>query len=527
MPISSVSVRHQTLFFLSVMGIATLVLVVVTALAYRHFSWQSHELAFQRLAKHEEAGVFETLGQNSFDLATRIQHGRAFREKWQQGNWSALVSVLNDQFNQYYFTTGIIPISKLQLFDLSFNLLAESTGGSGNLTPGISVCSQLIEQADKRKGADRLKSISLLCLMSGQPQFATIAPVGGLRVKGYILVASDPLPVIKRLESELDIPIRLNDADGNQLYFSPPEKYKEQGFYLPVSHEIRTVDGELAYQVAIDVDMTDFNQHTQKVFNTVLIIAVVVILVVVLLAVIVMRRTIVFPLEMLSEHLGKIRNDSSLLEKSITVEGNKEVNSVASAFNLMSGELSLMQKRLTDMAYTDSLTGAANRLKFNHFLDSQITRKRRNDDKGFALLIIDLNKLKAVNDVHGHDVGDELIFAVVQRIKNVVRETDLVARLGGDEFAVILPGMTAEEDILKLARKILDETAQPLNVNNVELIPGLSIGISFFPETTSNLKALLKSADHAMYRAKESGGGFMIAPPCPEDCEDCFEIEKS
>ncbi len=523
MKLSSFSVRYQAIFFISLMGIVALALVVGTALTYRHFTWQSHEQAYQSLAEYEKDDVLAALGQNSFDLAIKIQHGKAFREKWQQNNWSELVDELNDQFNQYYFTAGVIPISKLQVFDLAFNLLAESTEGGSALSPGMSVCSRLIDQAKRRKGADRLKSLSQLCLMSGKPQFATLAPIGGLHVKGYILVASDPASVLEQLEPELGMPIRLSDARGSLLYSSSAEKYATEGFYLPVNYQVFTNDGNLAYQVLINVDISDFDQQTQNVFVTVLVLAFVVTLSVVLLAILVMRRTIVFPLEQLSKHLAQVRDDNRLLEKPITVKGNKEVYAVAEAFNQMSGELSLLQKRLTDMAYTDSLTGAANRLKFNHFLERQTGRKRRSDTNGFALLIIDLNKFKEVNDKYGHDVGDRLLLAVVQRMKSVVRESDMVARLGGDEFAVILPGMIDKTDIGKLIQKMLEVTQKPLEANEIELRPSLSIGVSLFPETSTMLKALLKSADHAMYRAKKSGDGYRIAKPCPDDCDDCLD----
>lgn len=525
MRLSSVSVRYPAIFFIGLMGVAALGLVIATALAYRHFSWQSHEHAFQRLAEFEVGDVLDALGQNSADLAIRIQHDQSFKQQWQDKNWAGIVAELNDQFNQYYFTAGIIPITKLQVYDLSFNLLAESTGGSNGLSPGIPVCSQLIDSARQRKGAERLKTMSHLCLMSGKPQYATLAPVGGLLIKGYILVASDPAPVLEHLESGLGMPITITDAGGRQRYVSPPDRYQKEGFYLPVTYQILTEDKKQAYRVSIDVDMTSFDQHTQKVFYYVLVLAIIVTLLIVLLAIIVMRNTIVLPLEELSKHLSKIRNDSSLLEKPIAAEGNKEVHALASAFNLMSNELSLMQKRLTDMAYTDSLTGAANRLRFNNFLETHTGETRRTNDMGFALFVIDLDKFKAVNDLYGHDAGDYLLLTVVERMQEVVRESDMIARLGGDEFAVILPGMTDKDDVSRLAEKLIRVVGEPVIYKEAELIPGLSVGISLFPETTSMLKALIKSADHAMYRAKESGGGYVIAEQCPKDCDNCLGDE--
>ncbi|MDB5983403.1 MAG: sensory box protein, partial [Pseudomonas sp.] len=161
-----------------------------------------------------------------------------------------------------------------------------------------------------------------------------------------------------------------------------------------------------------------------------------------------------------------------------------------------------LQARLQYMAQYDQLTHLPNRQLFHDRLQTALARARR--DRGqFALLYLDLDKFKQVNDTLGHAVGDLLLQEVAQRLKRSVRESDTVARIGGDEFLVLLEHIQCAEDPLRVADKIHLALSQPLSVDGHTLSTRISIGIACYPEHGLEDKQLLKHADEAMYFAKK------------------------
>ncbi len=152
----------------------------------------------------------------------------------------------------------------------------------------------------------------------------------------------------------------------------------------------------------------------------------------------------------------------------------------------------------------DPLTGLPNRILFLDRLTAAISKAKRNR-RILALLYIDLDRFKWVNDTLGHDAGDELLREAARRIGSSVRESDTVARIGGDEFTVILPEIANADDAELVARTILRELARPYLLGGTQAYIGGSIGITEFPSDAQNAAGLLKNADTAMYRAKEEG----------------------
>ena len=125
----------------------------------------------------------------------------------------------------------------------------------------------------------------------------------------------------------------------------------------------------------------------------------------------------------------------------------------------------------------------------------------------FAIMFLDLDGFKKVNDSFGHDIGDVLLIHVAQLLKNAVRETDVVARLGGDEFVVLLHDVTDEAMVASVAEKIVLSVGSPCQLEGIEISIGTSIGIAIYPRDGISREALLKVSDHAMYAAKSSGKG--------------------
>jgi diguanylate cyclase (GGDEF)-like protein/PAS domain S-box-containing protein len=157
------------------------------------------------------------------------------------------------------------------------------------------------------------------------------------------------------------------------------------------------------------------------------------------------------------------------------------------------------------LAYFDALTGLPNRLLFNDRLAQALAHARRRGAPGVAIMFLDLDRFKTINDTLGHGAGDELLRASADRFSGTLREEDTVARLGGDEFLFLLQGIDDVESAARVAQKILDVFNTPFLVLDHELHATASIGISMFPLDGTDGETLIRNADTALYRAKEGG----------------------
>jgi len=167
-------------------------------------------------------------------------------------------------------------------------------------------------------------------------------------------------------------------------------------------------------------------------------------------------------------------------------------------------ELKKQKDILAHQAHHDALTGLPNRILFNDRLEQAIEKAKRHQSK-VALLFIDLDHFKEINDSLGHDIGDEILKEMTRKLAETIRDEDTVARLGGDEFTVIIEDLAQGQDASYLAQKILHAIAQPINIKDNILYVSSSIGISLYPDDGDSSVNLLKYADSAMYKAKYEG----------------------
>ncbi|OQZ01590.1 MAG: hypothetical protein B6D35_02770 [Candidatus Brocadia sp. UTAMX2] len=162
------------------------------------------------------------------------------------------------------------------------------------------------------------------------------------------------------------------------------------------------------------------------------------------------------------------------------------------------------EEKIRHLAFHDALTALPNRLLFADRLNLALAHAHRTKEM-LAVLFLDLDRFKIINDTLGHTVGDQLLRGVADRLKNCVREDDTIARLGGDEFSLLLPGITREEDVIRVAHKIIEILKKPWTIDGYELYVTASLGIVLYPNDGRDAETLLKNADSAMYYAKEQG----------------------
>ena len=167
-------------------------------------------------------------------------------------------------------------------------------------------------------------------------------------------------------------------------------------------------------------------------------------------------------------------------------------------------EVKKNEERLKHQAYFDSLTGIPNRTLFLDRSEIALNQAKRSNE-GLAVIFIDLDEFKELNDTLGHDAGDVMLKAVAQRFINCARKSDTVSRRGGDEFTILMPRIKNIEDAVKLAERILLSNKNAISIKEKMVFPKTSIGISIYPHDGDSIETLINNADKAMYYAKESG----------------------
>jgi diguanylate cyclase (GGDEF)-like protein len=226
---------------------------------------------------------------------------------------------------------------------------------------------------------------------------------------------------------------------------------------------------------------------------------------------IVLQRALVRPIRQLSDAAREI--EAGNFSTTLPVNGRKdEVGTLVRAFSRMADSIERHDRDMRRMAYTDSLTGLANRLAFRETLDHRLMQLR-GVGRQLALLFADIDDFKRVNDTLGHDVGDEVLIQFANRIREAVERAgghaSELARFGGDEFVILLHGEGEHGDIRSsaahLAETLVAELSRPIVVQDRQVFLGTSIGVTLFPEDASGATMLMKNGDIAMYQAKVAG----------------------
>jgi len=220
---------------------------------------------------------------------------------------------------------------------------------------------------------------------------------------------------------------------------------------------------------------------------------------------IMIEKLVLRPTERISKALSEDGHEQYF---HIENKSSKEIFQLTNAFNNMRKQAHQRQIALEHQALHDALTGLPNRLLLNDRLSQAINIMKRNDDK-LAVLLLDLNRFKEVNDTLGHHVGDQLLQLVSKRLEKTIRNSDTVARLGGDEFAIIAPN-TSPNEALVFSRKIEVSLKNVFTINNQNIFVGVSAGISIYPDHGTDIHTLLRHADTAMYIAKEGNLGSVV-----------------
>jgi len=211
--------------------------------------------------------------------------------------------------------------------------------------------------------------------------------------------------------------------------------------------------------------------------------------------------------EVFSDTIVNQRKDGTLYHEARAITPQRDRSGKVTHFISTGRDITdqiLLQERMQHLAHHDGLTGLPNRILLTDRLEQAMTRSKWRD-RHVAVLFLDMDRFKVINDTLGHNTGDELLKEIAQRLVGCVREGDTVARLGGDEFAIVLNDVATRDDVIHRAQKVLESVKDPFTIEGRELFVTTSIGISMHPQDGANSQVLLKRADVAMYNAKVGG----------------------
>ncbi|MFC5465408.1 bifunctional diguanylate cyclase/phosphodiesterase [Lederbergia graminis] len=278
-------------------------------------------------------------------------------------------------------------------------------------------------------------------------------------------------------EHSMDI-IKILDPSGEIMYVSP-------AIEAVLGYDIQDVVGKSFFKTIYEEDVSDVKQKFSNMIQT--------------------KEYFDFILRRVHQDGYPVWLHSDIIP---VLDGDGEIEKII----VISGDVSAFKRReemLSKMAFYDSLTGLPNRRLFTHRLQQAMYTTDRTGNIT-ALLVLDCDKFKQINDTLGHDIGDEVLKEFARRVRSSIRSMDTLSRLGGDEFTIILPELHKKEEVFDISNKIFKKIHAPMVINGESLSITTSIGASFYPGDGTTIENLFKAADENLYKVKENGGDSII-----------------
>ncbi|MBU2477623.1 MAG: EAL domain-containing protein [Gammaproteobacteria bacterium] len=520
------SIRTILGLLIGLMGLLGLLLAIAAGNIHRNLVIENQQQALTELVKLKSEDFLKTLENHARDLAVALQSEQAFRNAFEKRDKASMESELSQQFHQYFVTANILTLTRLVAFDLDFGVVADVSPEGPSPAGVASPCPHLIETASHRAGPLRTRVLGEICTLEGKPIQMVLVAIGGLRPIGYLAVIVDPLPTLKGIEQALNMPVKIGYPQHERTYVSsawPPPSNMDD--VMVAKHTITSADGHEALYVSVLSDYRELHLRLRDTQIALTLIASAMTLAFIFVALLVFRQTTVKPLRQLTEQLRNVGRDRKNLLGLVGADGVSEIKELAVNFNQMASELGDLYETLEQMAFYDGLTSLPNRNRFHEKL-SALVKSSQEDGRPFAVLLLDLDRFKSVNDTLGHHIGDELLREVGARLRKTlaflslqdihgVKNTDqdkrcLIARIGGDEFAALLPDLSSTEYAIGFAQTLIRILEEPCVIGEYKLRLASSIGLAFYPQHGSDQNTLMRRADLAMYFAKSTRRGYSI-----------------
>ena len=506
------------------MGLLGLTFALVSGEIHQNHAFENQRISMRELIRIKSTDLIEELAVIEHKLGLALLGESIFRKAYSDNNLVQLNKILYNEFNRYYVSTDQIKLEKLTILSLDFGLIAEKASEASLLKASESGCPNLFEQAKQRKGAKRLKIMSALCVYNKRPYHVTILPIGGLRIAGYVIVTSDPVHNLIPIETALGMPVTIKTYDGNIGHQSKLLSNKKNTTdTITAEYILHSDDNQPAVLISVSDKVRPLFENLPDTQKFVMLSALLITVFFIFLVTLILRKTTINPLNTLAQQLRLVCNDRNYLGKTVDINGTAEIQDLCNNFNQMSTELGELYNTLEEMAYKDDLTNLANRNMFQKYFNTVI-QEHNNLNQPFAMLLMDLDRFKAINDTLGHHIGDKLLSQVGLRLEKIFQKFDttkridhksiisrMIARIGGDEFAAILSMQDSSDpvqEIKAIAESIVVAMEEPFYIDKQQLVISITIGIALCPLHGCDKNELMRKADIAMYHAKHIRQGF-------------------
>jgi len=305
---------------------------------------------------------------------------------------------------------------------------------------------------------------------------------------------------------------KTRDINGEIINYDPnsTEQNKQiEECYYSDKYDITSSTGKKLGSISIYISDFAMKSELKKIIIDTLFNTIAISLLLIVTLVIMIRFFVLKPLSDIIDVINK--NDDGIPFDRVPVNGPKEISALSNTINRMIDTIKISKKAFEKQseaiqyqAHHDALTGLPNRYLFNDRLTHGLEKAKRNHTQ-IAILFIDLDNFKEINDSLGHEIGDEILKVVTQKLYDTIRKEDTLARLGGDEFTIMLEDLKQGQEASVLASKITSSLNTPIVIQSHQLYISSSIGISLYPDNGLSSQDLLKYADAAMYKAKKEG----------------------
>ena len=486
-------------------GLLGVIFVLVSGDAYRDVSLAKQRATLGEQVKTRLVDLRRELDAESqrFVLLSRQESG--FVTAVASAKAAASVQQLDRLFEKPGFLSGRTRLAKLQVLNADMNVLATSSKGVSEAVLNQPACANLRSMAAKLKGGEGQKPITGVCVAEKNIFHFLIQSLGEHPASGFLLVATDMTSRLTGPDNIFGLPVRLAYPDGAVLFRSANWPRDDESENYMIVEQPYGMGPRVAFNIGISQDIQSFNEELKLTRYRVVAVSATGVLLIALFVWMVLQKTTVKPLRTLVTQMRKARSDKSHLGEHLAVGGCAEAVELGAAFNSMSTRLKELYESLESLAFTDPLTKLPNRTLFHDRLEHAIEDAKR-DYKPFALMLMDLDRFKDINDTLGHQVGDKLLQQVAARLRSKLRDIDTVARMGGDEFAILLPAVN-DKHATMAARMLLQALRAPFRIDEQTLDIGASIGIALYPDHGVDANILIQRSDVAMYAAKNSNSG--------------------
>ncbi len=347
MRLRNLSIRTILGLIIGFMGLLAMILALASGELLQQQAYQNQRLSMQKLIRLKSDDLLAELSRRSRDLGSTLQKGKEFEAAFDARDSGKLGELLGVQFHDFYVTTGILKLEGLHVLETDLRPVAQLLADGSRFNLFDASCASLIQRASSRAGPERMKILSGECLQAGHPYHIVLQPVGGLRLKGYLAVVTDPTHNLLRLESALGMPLTILLPDRTLLYQSrqwPGPRAMPD--VLVAELQLLSEEAEPALILAMADDVRTLRQGLPQTGMLVMAGVFFITLICMLLVMWVLRVTTTRPLQALSDHLRRVHEDREQLGKPIQIRGSKELRDLAASLNDMSSDLAHANQEL-------------------------------------------------------------------------------------------------------------------------------------------------------------------------------------